>query len=106
MCTHTHTHTHTELLLNHEKEWNLVICGSRIRSRGFDSKWISQTKPNPVISCICWILKQWINMTNRNKVIDTKNKQVADRGEGGRKTREMGGGNWDVKAYKINESGI
>ena len=34
-----------------------------------------------------------MNKHNRNKVIDTKNKQVADRGEGGRKTREIGDGN-------------
>ena len=99
-CIHTHTHTHThtqDYYSTTKKNWNI---------RGYDSKCISQTKPNTVISCARGILKKWINMTKRNKVIDTKNKQVADRGEGGRKIRAIGDGNWEVKTYTISESAI
>ena len=108
-CIHTHTHTHTHTQDYHsttKKNWNIVTCGNKIRSRGYDSKWVSQTKPNTVLSGARGILKKWINMTKRNKVIDTKNKQVADRGEGGRKIRAIGDGNWEVKTYTISESGI
>ena len=40
-----------------------------------------------------WNLKdKWTNITNRNRVIDTKNKQVVSRGAGVRK--EIDEGDW------------
>ena len=59
---HTHTHTHNGILLSHKKEQNNAICTNMDGPGDYHTKWSNIEQHKYMISIICRIEKENIQM--------------------------------------------
>ena len=70
------------LLLNHKKESNLTICDDMMDLKGMMlSEMSDRERQIPYDHIYMWNIENKINRENRNRLKDTENKLMVDKGE-------------------------
>ena len=86
------------------KKWNLTICVNMDGSKGYYAKWNKSDRERQIpYYLICGILKTKQTQQNKNILIDTENKLVVAKEEGGWDKIIRGDEEQQTSSYKTNK---